>query len=718
MKTPSFAREIRPAWIVLFCTTAAFLFLPSRVRQEIVRSHAEPLVIETSKTSPPRLAFHETLDRAEPGPAAPEEIPSGSSRVDLNQTLTEGPAAVQGVKSIRYRKVVLDPMQVSRDTSLREIEERRWVEHLPGNLKKRMEIAQQRSKVMDQDWKLPSLGDLFEEKIKEVKSRTDVSPQSKVYVAALDENGRWTTPEENRKSVTVEVRKESGSKSDPHPTQTPKSEPEAAAGKILVAGHLRAGMGTLWGPGRHFEVRWFEDGVAKEIGQVNYDPSNFSYSIWVPALSGSVVARLVDETGQVHGAGKFRLSAQMKPEQLKNALIQVESRSHISSAFTSFYDQSPKQTLSALVNTRRNPSPKVLVGGTGEELEADVDGILNVAGVAEGSWTVLRAEKPGFYPGLYFARPARMKSMPLFPEKMMKALIEIVRDQRGGSGLGGETGAVIWGQVTSGTSGTAGIEVRLEGLPEVEPVYFNDLQIPDSRAKATGANGYFAFVDLPKGFYSLRAMRGAQQAGIGNVEVDVGTVSPVEISLKRSSEQTPVKVFDAFRGTVEEARVEFQHLPHALDLTGFAQIESPADDGFSLVRVTPRDSSFLETVQFMSADDDHVHLPLIRSDWFGSMRTAHKISDLPGTGALVGFVPGVNYEVSLPHLEEEGEVAVLFFDAQGVPVPKGVAGGGFIVLNAPPGSHSVTVIPEQGDALQTRLVPVDPGSVNVLKFDF
>jgi hypothetical protein len=688
--------------VLLFAATLLF-FLPSRVGHQVVRFHSQQLVIETSKTSPPRLAFHETVER-KISSAWKEETSGKMSSVDLNQLVAKD-SPIAGLRAVRYKKLVLSPMQVPRDSALRVLDEQSWMEGLPAEQRKRLEMANERSRLLENDWKLPSWGDLVEEKLQEIGSQTKKKESPAIFVQATDSDGNWITPEEHHNQSRVEVKKP-----DPKPTDT------SVVDKHTVSGLLKVTKDTLWGPGRHFEVRWFEDGVAKETGRVNPDPHKFSYSIEVPNLSGTVIARLVDDQGAEIGTGHYRISASDSPERLKNIEITVAPRSQITRHSQNFYDQDTTRLLSTS-RFHRNPSPEAIVTGIGELVKADEDGLIKVEGVAEGSWTFLRTQHPGFYQGLYLASAGDEKPLPLFPEKMMKALLQIVRDSRG-SGLGGETGSVIWGQATFGGAGAAGLRVEIEDLPEAKPVYFNDLLIPDEQMTGTTSNGYFAFVDLPKGFYSLRVLRGERQVGVGNIEVDDETVSPLQIATDVLTEKVPVKVFDAFTGTPQLALVEFQHLPEAVEVTGFANIDVPRDDALALVKVTPQGSAYLETTQIFSSSQDYLHLPLIRQDWLASLKGAFKIPDVPGTGVILGFVPGADYELQLPHLASVEEVNIIYFDAQGMPSERGVAGGGFIVFNAPAGSHTVSVLPSTGEVLHSRVLPVDESTVNVLKFDF
>jgi len=718
-----------PVGVTLCLMIGALFLLPSRVRQEVVRNYSHPLVIETSKTSPPRLAFHESLDRLSSSDASANAEPPGLQHFNLNEILARS-THFHGVQAIRSKKVVLQTMEFPRTVvaapeQIPSVPDRSWVEALPSKLRQRVEVATQHGASLDQDWSLPSFGQMVQAKIKEINAQTQApSSPSKVFVAARTPSGTWQTPEQSKEGIGVSVNPSALHSENIASTGVEGFNQEPSVGLMsqppgfVVKGSLSVDSESAVGTGRHFEVHWFDDGIAKETGKVDLNPKDVTYQIAIPALTGTVMVSLLDESGTEIGSGQHRVGVSDSKETLQNAPIQVKPRSRVTQYSQNVYDTELPASMMKISRAHQNPRPEVLVSAFGDTVQSDDDGVVRVDGIAEGSWTFLRSRKKGFYPSLHLAQAGDEKVMPLFPEKMMKALIQIVRDNKGGSGLGGQSGAIIWGQMTKGQMGMAGAHVQIEDLPEAEAVYFNDLLIPDDKAKVTGRNGYFAFVDLPRGFYSLRALQGEKQLGISNVEVDEETVSPVQIETQALLENVPVKVFDAFTGSAQIANVEFQLLPESVEITGFAQISLPQDGALSIVKVQPADRMYVPTVQVFSSTQDHLHLPLVRQDWLQSLKTTMKVSDVPEAGTLIGFVPSSDYEIELPHLEQGAQVTTLYFDAEGNLSPKGVAGGGFVVMNCPLGSQTVSVLPKSANVLHSRVIPVDAGTLNVLKFDF
>lgn len=692
-----------PEWIVIACTIIGLLLIPSRVAHRKVFFFAKPLVIQTSKTSPARVALHETLDRSPRRPALViEEAGRPMMSVNLNQIVAKE-SVIRGLKAIQYKKLKLEPMQVPRESAVKILDDQSFIENLPDSQRQRAQIAQTRSNTIAQDWSIPTMRDAFEEKINEIKTQTQNSKTSGIYVAAADAEGHWTTEAESKSRSTAGVE--------------PGLKEESAPSEFRIQGSITipdAGESPLL-PGHYIEVRWMDEGIAKNSGKI--DPNDkSSFDISVAQLTGSINARMYDQTGQEVASGQFRLNPSLPKAQLASAHIDIKPRNRLSRQYSDYYAQANEKTMMSVKNHRRNPSPEVMVGAFAEEIKADADGTLKVDGLSEGSWSFLRAEAKGYMPTITLASAGETEATPLFPEKMIKALTAIVRDSRG-SGMGGETGSVVWGQ-TKSPFGSAGIRVELEDLPEARVVYLNELLIPDEGLTATSSNGYFAFVDLPRGFYSLRATRGEKQMGVANVEVDDGAVSPVEIRETADLHATSIKVYDGFTGSAQASRVSIQNLENAIDVMGYAEVKMPSLNHLNLIHLSPADPMYAPAMYVQNSNEDYVHLPLVRTDWLMSVRGFLKFSDQPGTGILVGFVPSTSFEVHLTHLPDLDPAQIVYFDSQGQVVPSGVAGGGFIVFNVPEGSHSVLVIPQDSAVAQSKVIPVDSGTLNILKFDF
>ena len=688
----------RPEWTVFYLTVVGLFLLPSATRLEAFCSQTKQLVIQTSRTSPPRVAFHETIEKTQASLSWIDLVPAGITRINLNQLIAQD-STLRGVKSIRNRKIVLAPMLFSHEKAIKVIDDQTWLEELPKSQRQRVNRAQMQSNLLEEDWKLPTTRDLLSQKLDEIKSQSpEKTSTTAITVVGTDINGNAKSLEDFHNQSDVKTA----------PEESPKDQ-------YLVMGTLGLDNESPLGPDRHLEVNWFEDGIAKETGKV--DIKRGTYSITVPSRTGTVVAQMIDHSGTAVASARYVIRSHDSPEALQNVALHVHPVSRVARSFQDFGSPAISK-VARLSRFQKNPSPNVLISATAQEAMADEDGIFKADGIAQGSWTFLRTEKKGYYPGVYLASAGDVESLLLFPDKMMKALIQIVRDRRV-PGFAGETGAIIWGKVAARSAGVEGATVSIEDMPDAQPVYFYDeLLLPNEKAATTSKSGYFAFIDVPPGFYSIRVTRGEQLLGTGNVQAEEQAVSPIEIPTDLLPEKVAVKVYDAFSADFRTAKIEFQQLPASIVIDGYAQVDLPRAETLSLARITPQDPIYAETIEPVMGANDYFHVPLIRKDWLWSLRSNQKVADRPETGVIVGFVPNDDYEIDLPHAPDFDRSQIVFFDSQGMPAHTGVAGGGFVVFNAPPGSHSVVLLPKKSNVLHTRVTPVDAGTINVLKFEF
>jgi hypothetical protein len=701
----NFRKELRGEWIVAAATAALLFLVPAKIKKERTLQISSGLTIQTSKTSPSRIAFDEARVR---GLTFDQELNlaglTSAATIDLNQAI--------GLRSIgstvRYlstKRLSLPALEIPRESALRVLQERSWMEHLSPEQSKRIREADSRSEILSQDWDLPSPTKLIQDKLGEIKAQTVSESESGVYVAGTDVDGNWKTKQEAFANTGVE----------PRPAAASATEEKTSSNGVSVSGQLLVDAEAPFGPDRHIEVRWFDEGISKAVGRI--DEKNWRYSISIPEKSGTVIAAMIDGQGREVATGAFRIPTNSSERIIANAEIQIRPRSRFAGAFSDFYQQGGNKLMSAPATLRKALEPRYLLTAHNIESKAEMDGTLHVDRVHENSWSFLRAEHEGYYPALYLIRAGQTENLPMIPRKTMVAFLSIVRDQFG-SMSGGETGAVIWGQLQSSLGQLRGYRVEIEGHPEFEPVYLNELLIPDGQLKETSTNGYFAFVDLPRGFYSLRVLKGELQAGFVNIEADEGTVSPVGIDLSVEKEKIPVKVFDAFTGSMAQADVDFQQLSERISVSGVGEILAPQTRALALLQVDPTSQAYLSAIYSMPGDQDHVDLPLVSSAWILGLKQRQQLSEAPGTGLVVGFVPIGDYELSLGHLEAAGPGQVVYFNAQGEVVPKGIGGGGFVVFNVPPGSQTVSVYLEQDDKVISRVIPVDANWTQVLQFSF
>lgn len=690
-------RTLKPSSSLLSCVVIGLgsLSVPSAISSIRVRTIQTPLVIQTSKIEPPRVAFDSVVKTIKSFQSWPEL--EALPHVNLNEVVElQRPAKTEGT-----RYVVLQPMIFQRENLSgtertfasidQSIESTRLrTDHLNDQEQKRIELAQEKFGTLDQDWSLPSFRELAAQKIAELQNSTEAAKdQPQIKIEVTDEGGNLKTPESFR---TADVRINQNSNSN----------------GFQVSGSFELAGGLPYGPGWRVQIARYEDGVRQEIGTSNQAGQ---FHIQVPELSGAVYAQLIEsQNGVVLGEGSLRLSSYDDPHRLRSSKIVIKkSASEVAGRYRSIYD------LASGPGKKSGSQQRLYSPTLDQETQTDASGSFQFSRVAAGSWLLLRGEGQGTARTLSLVRAGGDKNFTSFPTPMIDALREMIRDQ-GLVSTGQENDSVIWGQILQDGKPVGKAEVLLEQFPDIKPVYFNPLMLPDASLKMTGENGYFAFIDIPVGLHSVVARQAKLVLGHNNVVVDEGSVSHAEIEVSFRKEESTVKVFDAFSGSPLAAVLEMQSLEDALEVQGSVVLTLPSVERKSFVRVHPKDEAY---VPFLSSYDelsDFVHIPLITKSWMDSIRGQRRINMDASHGVIVGFVQEEDFEVFLSHEDDFSKENVVYFDSQGNISERGVAGGGFMLWNTKPGVQSVVVMGTRSERLQTEVTTVDELSISILKF--
>lgn len=692
-------------------------FFSVKPGKQIVIQFSKPVSIQFSKSSPARLA----LDAVNMSQTEIQRKPQGElviSTINLNEDIEQNKILI-GEKSITAQKKQLAMDSFSSKEVLKIQDNDNFIQSLSSLEKQRIAESKYRLRadqgdILNQDWSIDSSQDLIKQKFAELKKSTPAHGAAAFNLA--------------NQSVDLNQTNTDGTASYTTEAQTYYN----LEGNI----QLSSGAGAFL-PRDEMHIYWTQNAgsqasASEKTEQGRFDPSkNKNFSIKVPRLGGNVVAQLLDQNGQVKASGEFSLNPNLSSKDQSDIKIFIRPKNQIASNFKGLYD-SDFQGLSENLNNQNYSTKstssqarynfsekkiegKVLVGAFNEEVALTTAGELKVEGLRENSETLVRTQIKNFYPSISQLRSGDPQYLYGFPEKMVQAMLSLGRDIQKDQDLE-ENGSVIWGQVSSPFS-AAGVEIEIEGHPELKPIYLNELMIPDSQLKGTVKSGYFVFIDLPPGFYSLRATRSHQIISFANIQVDNQSVS--SCSLEESFESHPLTaiVFDAFTGGPQSALVSLQSLTEAVNVNGQQQFSNPATKSSQYVVVTPQNSMYATALYRVEKQQQEAHFPLISSQWILGLKSNAKISDVPGTATILGFSTQDNYQVELSHLPNFDRSFIVYFDSRGEPTQTPTQGGGFIIYNVPSGVQSVLYAQNNDNIATARLIPTDPGSLSVLKFD-
>jgi hypothetical protein len=112
-----------------------------------------------------------------------------------------------------------------------------------------------------------------------------------------------------------------------------------------------------------------------------------------------------------------------------------------------------------------------------------------------------------------------------------------------------------------------------------------------------------------------------------------------------------------------------------------------------------------------------VNVPLVSRQWMYELYQATGARTIPGRGSIVGFIDDQDFEVELTGYAPGEPMQIAYFDAGGKVMPgakTGVAGGGFVIFNAPQGLQTVYIHPTQSRQTYAQVVVAEPQYVHVV----
>jgi len=475
-----------------------------------------------------------------------------------------------------------------------------------------------------------------------------------------------------------------------------------------VTGPIELTQGLAVTNEHHIEIRRSDEGVFREMGQV--DLVKGSYSIDIDKASGAIVARLIDRSGLVLGEGSVRLS-QLQIGQgrlIFGPRLEIAPSPTWTGRVSYYYPNNKKDT----------PPPHVTTFGGQNVVNVGKAGEISVDRVAKNSTTIMRAEAESYMPASkVMVASEKSFSIPMFPNSMMEALKTIVADQkRVRHGRLSDT-SIVWGTVALDGKPLSGVTVSSETDPDSKAIYFNEFLIPDPKLNATSTSGLYAFVDMHEGFHALLAQRGDAYFGHQNVEVEVGSVAIGDIDNTLRTEPVHVRAFDAFSGEPVNLVANLQSLSEPVQVVdGSASIVLPQVSRMSMIYTEPM-AEYVSANYFYNDQDSFIHMPMIKPDWLTELRVAAKVNEVPQTGTIVGFFNEERFEAYLAGQDKNSPAIIIYFDAAGRVASdhQSAEGGGFVIFNAPYGTQE-TVIVGASEKIFSKVVPVDIDTVSVLNF--
>ena len=465
---------------------------------------------------------------------------------------------------------------------------------------------------------------------------------------------------------------------------------------------LSQGLAFLAGAQNLRVMRYVNDVPTGEMGQVHFSEGTFRMR--VRGAGGHLVASLVDDTGEIVGSGERELTGE------RGQVIVIKPIAHgLQGQVISAY--SFGTTPLAVANAR------VEVVGTSIEVKSVQDGRFDQAQVATGSQFQLRADKAGFWPTLMIARSGQEAKLPLFPNKMVDALIDL------SVGRGRLSGGIVWGQVLLDGHPLKDAQVEMAG-GNFKPVYFDafgSVFMPNPVRVMTSENGYFAFVGAPEGVQSVRVILPGQvntQVQVLPVRNDHITYATIEMSKLNKSflQVTDGMEFNkglnaTLRWLGAEEVMNYNTVDIQPDITmlgghGLQVLEIDAGKAYPLAR------------QSLTPSNNKVHLSPVKTDWINKAYEFLGVAAQPGTGAVVGLLQGDAFTADMESPQWSAEIAYFNQDGEFVKDSSEARNGGFVMLNVPEGLQSVQILSRRTQKRAVKLIVAEQGYVNIIHHQF
>lgn len=442
------------------------------------------------------------------------------------------------------------------------------------------------------------------------------------------------------------------------------------------------------------------------------------YEIFVESLEGSLVAEVRSPQGEVVGRGHMELSsiAANDRKNLDGVALRVMPvtagfSGRVQSAYTTGTSAASvsKGVQGARVEFLQTPTVvKSVSGGHFEESH-----------FTEGSRVVASVEAKDHWPTLTTLVSGIESVVPVFSKKMMQAFVSLTAKDEAAADVRMKTEGVVWGRVTRAGQTVQGAQIEVITHAAGEPVYFNDLMLPDASMTATGSNGLFALPGAAVGTHALQVRLGKRLSDPVFLQADAASVSSVELDVLKASD-LEARAFDAFR-TDLPLRAEVKPMGHLK--SRMMVVEGDGDSHLKLAHMghpsileIDGGSNYIPMRMTQNPEARNLYIPMVQRAWFdrviGSMRY-----NLPaGAGSVLGFIQGSRFRISMDEKSLSAGARIVYFDSRGEITTQnyGEPGGGFILMGVANGLQTVLVEADGSDRVFAATVFVEDGHVAAL----
>lgn len=440
------------------------------------------------------------------------------------------------------------------------------------------------------------------------------------------------------------------------------------------------------------------------------------YEIFVESMEGQLVAEVRSPQGDVIGRGQLPLSNLSVSESRKSIDGVALRVSPIATGLAGRVQSAYNAGTGARSTSQGVQGARVQFLNTASQVKSVAGGHFEDSRFTEGSRALVQIKSKDHWPTMASLTSGQEPTIPIFSSKMMNAFVSLTAPNSSMVDAIIRTKGVVWGRVTRSGQAVAGAGVSVLTQGAGEPVYFNDLMIPDSSLTATGENGLFAIPAANSGIHAVQVKIGKRLSDPVFIPAESRTVSSLELDVMKASE-VPARAFEAFRPEAA-VRVEVRPAGHIRGRRMIVQGEEGAtlklaNLGMPAVLELDGGADYLMTRTIQNAESRAMQIPMVTRAWFDREVGRVRFNNSAQTGNVIGFVQGTRFRVSMDDESLAHNAKILYFNANGEMTDReyGEAGGGFVLLGVKNGLQTVIIEAENRDRIYAGTVLVEDGFV-------
>lgn len=479
-----------------------------------------------------------------------------------------------------------------------------------------------------------------------------------------------------------------------------------------VSGVIRLKDGILF-TGRNLVISQYYGNQRMASGYIKVE-DEVSFNISLNGALGYVVGEIFNDEGELLGYGELKIKDlpalgsnedQVRDVELVLNSIKAGIRGQVISAY-SYKDDI--QLVDGL---------QLLSYDGAEPIVVKSDGGFEILNVERNSSLVVQAKAPHHWGALSLVHEGVKQQIQMFHKNYLKSFLDQVTKGELSLEDISEFG-IIWGQVSKEGKPQSNIKVEIAG-EYMKPIYFSGF-LPDLERDSTSDNGFFVFINVPKG---MKLVRTYEEVG-DRVTYNPATILPVAAE-HVSYVDIEVNNQEQITGEIVKFTNELQPLSGDLQVVGSGQsigfnknlfeIEVEATNKGHYVEIDAGEEYELSQV-WMPKNSRHTIIPVMEKAWVNQMAAKIGVPIESDKGIAIGFMDNTRYEIEVVNDDLNQEMQIVFFNHRGEfhSTTEPAIDGGFILFNLEKGYNQISVNLENAtDSKYLKALMISPEVLSI-----